>query len=74
MQEPPKELGPDAIAHHSADRLALALEDAGFDVGREFPMLHGGLDRDGTPIVNLGYITEVVAAHLTTLLTGATCQ
>jgi hypothetical protein len=31
----------------SADRLAVALEEVGFDVGREFPMLTGCVDRHG---------------------------
>jgi hypothetical protein len=62
----------EAGAQQSADRLALALEDVGFDVGRSFPMLGCWVDRDGTPLIELGYVTELVAAQLTAVLGQAT--
>jgi hypothetical protein len=71
MKEPPTEPGPEAIAQRSADRLALALEDVGFDVGVAFPMLQGGVDREGAPIVDLGRVVEPVATRLTTILNRA---
>jgi hypothetical protein len=61
----------EAAAQRSADQLALALEDAGFDVGREFPMLRGGLGSDGSPVVEIGRITASVAARLTEWLSRA---
>jgi hypothetical protein len=48
--------------------LAIALEDVGFDVGRAFPALDAGVDHDGHPVVDLGQITEPVAAQLATVL------
>jgi len=71
MEEPPTEPGPEAIAQRSADRLALALEDVGFDVGVAFPMLQGGVDREGAPIVDLGRVAESIASRLTTILNHA---
>jgi hypothetical protein len=70
-EQPPKDAGSDAIAQRSADRLALALEDVGFDVGREFPMLQGGVDQAGAPVVDLGRVTEAVASRLSLVLTRA---
>jgi hypothetical protein len=70
-QEPPKDSAFEAVAQRSADRLALALEDVGFDVGRAFPLLQSGVDRDGTPIVELGRVTEEVASRLSTVLSRA---
>jgi hypothetical protein len=70
-EQPPKDAGPGAIAQRSADRLALALEDVGFDVGREFPMLQGGVDREGAPVVDLGRVTEAVASRLSLVLSRA---
>jgi hypothetical protein len=63
--------GPEADAQRSADRLALALEDVGFDVGRAFPMLGDGLSRDGAPVVELGRVSATVAAGLSTVLSQA---
>lgn len=57
-----------AIARRSADRLALALEDVGFDVGQEYPALRGGVDTDGAPVVELGSVTAGVADSLSSLL------
>jgi hypothetical protein len=71
MEEPPTGPGPEAIAQRSADRLALALEDVGFDVGVAFPMLQGGVDHRGAAIVDLGRIAEPVASKLTAILNGA---
>jgi hypothetical protein len=61
----------EAIAQRSADRLAVALEEVGFDVGLAFPMLDGGVDGDGNPIVDLGRVEESVASQLATVLTRA---
>jgi hypothetical protein len=71
MEEPPTEPSPEALAQRSADRLALALEDVGFDVGVAFPMLQGGVDRGGAPIVDLGRVAESVASRLTKILNRA---
>jgi hypothetical protein len=62
---------PLAIAQRSADRLALALEEVGFDVGRAFPLLNGVVDRDGTPAVDLGRVAEPVASELAAVLVRA---
>lgn len=61
----------EARAHLSADQLALALEEVGFDVGRDFPMLGSGLNRDGSPYVELGRVAESVASGLSTILIRA---
>ena len=66
-QEPPAESGPEVIAQRSADRVALALEEVGFDVGIAFPTL-GGVDRNGAPVVDLGQVAESVATRLASLL------
>lgn len=71
IQEPPTEPSGTPQAQEAADRLALALEDAGFDVGRLFPMLTGGLDRNGAAVVMLGDVTPAVASHLAAVLTRA---
>lgn len=60
--------GADALAQRAADRLALALEDVGFDVGTEFPALHSGVDRFGTYAIELGAVTPVVASELSRVL------
>jgi hypothetical protein len=70
-EEPPAELDPEATARRSADRLALGLEDVGFDVGRTFPMLGSGLDRERRPVVELGRVTATVAADLSNVLSLA---
>jgi hypothetical protein len=59
------------VAQVSADRLALALEEVGFDVGRAFPMLGSGLDRRGIAGVELGRVTAMVANRLSTVLSQA---
>ena len=58
-------------ARRAADRLALALEESGFDVGRAFPLLIGAVDRDGAPMVELGRVTDEVASELADVLTRA---
>jgi hypothetical protein len=58
-------------ARRSADRLAVALEEVGFDVGREFPMLTGCADRHGEPAVALGRVSASVADGLSAVLTEA---
>lgn len=70
-QEPPTEQSPEAIAQQAADRLALALEDVGFDVGRLFPALTGTVARNGDAIVELGAVIPAVASHLAVVLTRA---
>jgi hypothetical protein len=58
-------------ARRSADRLALALEEVGFDVGRAFPMLGAGVDARGRPGVELGRVAVTVADRLSAVLTEA---
>ena len=70
--EPPP--GTDLEAQRSADRLALALEEVGFDVGRAFPMLGSGVDRRGIPAVELGGVTTTVADRLSVVLSQAARQ
>jgi hypothetical protein len=62
---------PDGSARQSADALALALEDVGFDVGHAFPLLGQGFDRDGAPVVELGSVAPPVAAALAGVLADA---
>jgi hypothetical protein len=62
---------PETRAQRSTDQLALALEEVGFDVGRDFPMLSSGLDRDNAPYVELGRVAESVASGLSTVLIRA---
>lgn len=62
---------PDAIAQRTADRLALALEEVGFDVGRAFPMLVGVVGSDGIPVVELGQVSDAVAGRLAAVLEAA---
>lgn len=70
-QEPPTDSDPESVAQRAADHLALALEDVGFDVGRAFPLLHGRLDREGAPVVDLGHVAASVASRLTAVLSRA---
>jgi hypothetical protein len=70
-QEAPTGADGGASAQRAADRLALALEDVGFDVGQAFPMLHSGTNRNGAPLVELGSVTEGVASDLATVLLEA---
>ncbi len=58
-------------AQRSADRLAVALEDAGFDVGQEFPALHDAIGRRGDPVVRVGDISPPVADRLAAVLASA---
>jgi hypothetical protein len=58
----------EAEAHSAADRLALALEDAGFDVGQEFPSLSEAIGRRGAPVVRLGDISVSVAERLAAVI------
>jgi hypothetical protein len=69
--EPSQDADPEAQAQRAADRLALALEDVGYDVGRAFPSLRGGVDRLGAPIVELGQVAEEVASGLSAVLSEA---
>lgn len=64
------EAGPGAElrAQQAADRLALAFEDIGFDVGRAFPMLGAGADRYGVQVVELGRVSVDVAEVLAAVL------
>lgn len=62
---------PGGGAQRAADRLALALEDVGFDVGRDFPSLSSGVDRAGAPVVQLGQVTAPVADGLASVLSQA---
>jgi hypothetical protein len=73
-QESPNDANPETAAQRAADRLAVALEDVGFDVGRMFPMLRSGLDSNGVPFVELGRVTSAVASHLSAVLSRAAGQ
>ena len=64
----------EATARASADRLALALEDAGFDVGQEFPALHDAIGRQGSPVVRLGDVRPMTADRLAAVLSRAAEQ
>jgi hypothetical protein len=55
-------------ARRSVDRLALALEDAGFDVGQEFPALHDAIGSQGQPVVRIGDVVPSVADRLAAAL------
>jgi hypothetical protein len=62
---------PKRMAQRSADRLALALEDVGFDVGQEFPTLRGEVGAGGEPFVEVGRVSRATAARLSVILTEA---
>ena len=64
----------EVAARESADRLALALEDAGFDVGQEFPALQDALGRQGLAVVRLGDVRPAVADRLASVLTRSAAQ
>lgn len=49
-----------AAARIAADRLAIAQEEVGFDVGRDFATLAHRVDPSGTPVVNLGHVAASV--------------
>ncbi|GAA0532597.1 hypothetical protein GCM10010172_11710 [Paractinoplanes ferrugineus] len=57
-------------ARSSADRLALALEHAGFDVGQEFPALSDAIGHRGTAVVRIGDVLPAVADRLAAALRG----
>jgi hypothetical protein len=57
-------------ARSPADRLALALEDAGFDVGQDFPALSDAIGHQGTAVVRIGDVLPVVADRLAAALRG----
>lgn len=62
---------PEDRAQRAADALAFALEEAGFDVGRAFPGLRSLVDHMGLPIVDLGRVTDEIAAQLAVILVEA---
>jgi hypothetical protein len=62
---------PERLAQDAADHLATALEEVGFDVGREFTMLQGRVDLDRTPRVDVGRISTASAARLVSVLVEA---
>lgn len=64
----------EGAARRSADRLALALEEAGFDVGREFPALYDAIGRQGSAVVRIGDIEPAVADRLASALTSGAAQ
>jgi hypothetical protein len=64
----------DTGAQRSADRLALALEDAGFDVGQDFPALHDAIGRQGLPVVRFGDVRPSTADRLAAVLSRAAAQ
>jgi hypothetical protein len=69
--EIPADGGPGRTAQRTADQLAVALEEVGFDVGRAFPLLRDGVDRQGRPVIELGRVSEQVAGQLCDVLTRA---
>ena len=58
-------------AREATDRLALALEEVGFDVGLDFPALNEATDRNGSPVVRIGDVRPEVADRLAALVRGA---
>jgi hypothetical protein len=67
----PADLGPNALSQRAADRLAVALEELGFDVGVAFPWLRSGTDEFGAPTVDLGSMSPTVASELAVVLSYA---
>jgi hypothetical protein len=67
----PERRNTQAEAQRSADRLALALEDVGFDVGQEFPALHDAIGRQGAAVVRLGDVSPASADRLADVLSRA---
>jgi hypothetical protein len=61
-------IGDDTEARGATDRLALALEEAGFDVGQEFPTLYDAIGRQGAAVVRIGDVRPAVADRLSTAL------
>jgi hypothetical protein len=70
-EESPSDPDAETLAQGAADRLALTLEDVGFDVGVSFPGLHGAPDKSGRPTVYLGNVTSEVASNLSAFLADA---
>ena len=66
-----REHAAETSAREATDRLALALEDAGFDVGRDFPNLSNAVDRVGVAVVRLGDVLPATADRLAMLMLGA---
>ena len=64
-EKPPSETESTRVALAATDGLAAALEEVGFDVGREFPLLIGHLNSRGEPVVNVGRCAASVADRLT---------
>ena len=64
--------GTEAQAQRATDRLALALEDAGFDVGQEFPALHDAIGRQGFGVVRIGDVHPTTAERLAAVLSRGT--
>jgi hypothetical protein len=58
----------DEAARRAADNLAFALEEAGFDVGPEFPALNLAMGRHGTAVVRIGDVEPAVADQLAAAL------
>jgi hypothetical protein len=56
------------VARDAADRLALALEDAGFDVGQDFPGLRDVIVSQGGVVVRIGDVWPAVADRLAAAL------
>ncbi|MFF5227986.1 hypothetical protein [Dactylosporangium sp. NPDC000521] len=71
MDESETSMAGHEAAQRAADALAVALEEAGFDVGRAFPELRTTVDADGSAHVEIGPITPDVAGQLVALLTDA---
>jgi hypothetical protein len=69
--EPAAGSRPERVAQAAADQLATALEEVGFDVGREFTMLQGRTDLSRAPRVDVGRISIISAARLVSILTEA---
>jgi hypothetical protein len=65
--EPPPS-SPDEATQHTADRLALALEEVGFDVGRDFPSLGARMGVTREWLITFGDVRPAVAARLADLL------
>ena len=57
-------------ARLSADRLALGLEHAGFDVGQEFPALSDAIGHRGSSVVRIGDVIPAIADRLADALRG----
>ena len=62
---------PERAARQAADQLATALEEVGFDVGREFSGLQSALNLGNKPAVDVGRITSESAVTLARILTEA---